>query len=173
MSKLKALAMLTSILAIALPSLAVAELWNDKRYICLTSQAAGWKKDAKHTDLDLTDPQTQYIIEPLAMVVKAAHEAKEGYFEVPISHSVKQVGSTETKALCVDSVGSLECFWWHSEVSGDLENAIISTIKEFKLHVGREIDDPIFMTRINTASAYFGSGRDRGPYLEVGECKQF
>ena len=173
MGMLKVFAGIISLLAIILPSFAVAELWNDRRYICLTSQAAGWK-NGSHTDLEITDPHTQYIIEPKAMVVKAAYEAKEGYFEVPISHSVKQVGSAETIALCVDATASsLNCFLWHSEVRGDLKNAIITRIEEFTMNDGREVADPISMTRINRRSVFHPTLSAGAPFLEIGECEQF
>ena len=173
MGMLKVFVGIASLLAIILPSFAIAELWKDRRYICLTSQAAGWKNGRQYTDLELTDPQTQYIIEPKAMDVKAANVAEEGYFEVPISHTVKQVGSTETIALCVDSVGDLNCYWWHSEVRGDLKNAIISRIEVFTMNDGREIEDPIFMTRINRTSVFHPILTDGAPFLEIGECEQF
>jgi len=172
MGMLKVFVGIVSLLATILPSFAVAELWNDRRYICLTSQAAGWKNDRQY--LELTKPQTQYIIEPKAMVVKAANEAKEGYFEVPISHSVKQVGSTETIALCVDATASsLNCFLWHSEVRGDLKNAIITRIEEFTMNDGREVADPISMTRINRRSVFHPTLSAGAPFLEIGECEQF
>ena len=174
MGMLKVFAGIASLLAIILPSFVVAKSWNyDRRYICLTSQAAGWK-NGSHTDLEITDPHTQYIIEPKAMVVKAAYEAKEGYFEVPISHSVKQVGSTETIALCVDATASsLNCFWWHSELRGDLKNAIITTIEVFTMNDGREVADPISMTRINRRSVFHPTLSAGAPFLEIGECEQF
>ena len=173
MGMLKVFAGIISLLAIILPSFAVAELWNDRRYICLTSQAAGWK-NGSHTDLEITDPHTQYIIEPMVMDAKAAYQAKEGYFGVPISHAVKQVGIDEPIALCVDVIASsLDCFWWYSDVRGDLKNAIVTTTKEFTMHVGREIEDPIFMTRLNAELANSLSDGDNTPLLEVGECNQF
>ena len=52
MGILKVFAGIASSLAIVLPSLAVTELWKDRRYICLTSQAAGWKSGGKYTDLE-------------------------------------------------------------------------------------------------------------------------
>jgi len=176
MGMLKVFAGIASLLAIILPSVAVAESSNnDRRYICKTSQAAGWKSGGKHTDLDLTDPQTQYIIEPFVVTAKYPRQAKEGYVEIPISHSVKQVGEGKILALCPESNGiDLRCHLWGSEIEphDDLENAIITEHIEFKMHVGRKTDDPLFMTRSNYYAVLFAS-LDSEPVIEVGECNQF
>lgn len=175
MGKLKVIVMLTSMLSIVLPSFVFAKSWNnDRRYICLTSQAAGY--NAKHTNLELTDPETQYIIEPMVMTAKSPRQAKDGYFEVSISHSVKKVGSDRILALCPDADGKeLGCFDWHSKTEpyNDLENAFISKSLVLTMYVGRKIDDPIFMTRINRLALYLRSAVIEDPIIEVGECNQF
>ena len=175
MGMLKVFTGIASLVAIILPSVAVAESWNnDIRYICKTSQAAGWKSGGKHTDLDLTDPQTQYIIEPLVVTAKYPRQAKEGYMEIPISHTVKQVGNDRILALCEDNDHSdLDCYLWASEIKphDDLENAIISSHIEFKMHVGGKADDPIFMTRNNYYSVLLSSERE--PMIEIGVCNRF
>ena len=176
MGMLKVFAGIVTMLSIILPSLVVAKSWNnDRRYICKTSQAAGWKSGGKYTDLDLTDPQSQYIIEPFVVTAKYPRQAKEGYNEIPISHSVKQVGEDEVLALCPESDGiDLNCHLWGSEIKphDDLENAIISEHVEFKMHVGRKTDDPLFMTRSNYYAVLLAS-LDSEPVIEVGECNQF
>jgi hypothetical protein len=175
MGMLKVFAGIASLLAIVLPSFVVAKSWNyDRRYICLTSQAAGWKSGGKYTDLDLTDPQTQYIIEPFVVTAKYPRQAKEGYMEIPISHTVKQVGNDRILALCEDNDHSdLDCYLWASEIKphDDLENAIISSHIEFKMHVGGKADDPIFMTRNNYYSVLLSSERE--PMIEIGVCNRF
>ena len=174
MGMLKVFAGIASLLAIILPSFVVAKSWNyDRRYICLTSQAAGWKNDAKLSYLELTDPETQYIIEPMVMTAKYPRQAKEGYIEIPISHTVKQVGNDGILALCEDNDDSdLDCYLWGSETKPhDIENAIISSHVEFKMHVGGKSDDPIFMTRNNYYAVLLSSERE--PVIEFGVCNRF
>ena len=174
MGMLKVFAGIVSMLSIILPSFVVAKSWNyDRRYICLTSQAAGWKNDAKLSYLELTDPETQYIIEPMVMTAKYPRQAKEGYIEIPISHTVKQVGNDGILALCEDNDDSdLDCYLWGSEIKPhDIENAILSSHVEFKMHVGGKSDDPIFMTRNNYYAVLLSSERE--PMIEIGVCNRF
>ena len=174
MGMLKVFAGIASLLAIILPSFVVAKSWNyDRRYICLTSQAVGWKSGGKYTDLDLTDPQTQYVIEPFVVSAKYPRQAKEGYIEIPISHTVKQVGNDGILALCEDNDDSdLDCYLWGSEIKPhDRKNAILSSHVEFKMHVGGKSDDPIFMTRNNYYAVLLSSERE--PMIEIGVCNRF
>ena len=173
MGMLKVFAGIASLLAIVLPSFVLAKSYfKDKRYICLTSQATGWEENGEYIDLDLSDPKTQYIIEPMEMIVKKGKYAQEGYIELHTSHTIKQLGLDDTLAVCMRTYHEyqMDCYSLH----GDLKNKI-GAYPMFIMHSTQGIREPIFMTRINIGLVYFPkiSSDHDDPVLEVGECKKF
>jgi hypothetical protein len=161
------------LLMFAIPALGVAKSFTEgKRYICETTQATGWDEEGKYTDLDLTDPETQYIIEPMIMTVKEAKYAEEGYIEHLTSHTVKQLGNDDLLAVCGRSynIYQMNCY----DTYGDLNNKI-ALVPNFIIHTTGSMRENIFMTRLNFTTIVFpviNSDHDN-PVLEVGECKKF
>ena len=172
MGMLKVFAGIASLLMLVMPTLGVAKSFTEgKRYICETSQATGWEEVGKHTDLYLTDPETQYIIEPMIMTAKKAKNAKEGYREYLTSHTVKKLGNDDILAICGDSYdeNQMDCYGTY----GDL-NDKIGTFPKFLIYTTGSKEN-IFMTRLNISVVIFPiitSFKDE-PVLEVGKCKKF
>jgi len=166
---------MAALLMLVMPTMGVAKaksFYEDKRYICKTNQAAGWVKGRKYKELSLTDPDTQYIIEPMIMTIKRANSAEEGYTEGQTTHSIKQLGLDDTLATCGWSYDrfQLECY----NTYGDLNNEI-GPNPEFIIYSTQGRGKTIFMTRINMGLVYhpkLSSGYD-DPVLEVGDCKKF
>ena len=176
MGMLKVFAGLASLLMLVMPTLGVAKSFTEeKRYICETSQATGWEEgweaEGKHTDLYLTDPETQYIIEPMIMTAKKAKYAEEGYKDYITSHTLKKLGSDDILAICGRSYDEyqMDCYGTY----GDLNNNI-GVYPNFIMHTTGSKEN-IFMTRLNISLVLFPkltSFKDQ-PVLEVGKCKKF
>lgn len=172
MGMLKVFVGIASLLMLVTPTLGVAKSFTEgKRYICETSQATGWEEVGKHTDLYLTDPETQYIIEPMIMTAKKAKYAEEGYKEYITSHTLKKLGSDDILAICGRSYDEyqMDCYGTY----GDLNNNI-GVYPNFIIHTTGSIEN-IFMTRLNISLVLFPkltSFKDQ-PVLEVGKCKKF
>ena len=176
MGMLKFFAGLASLLMLVMPTLGVAKSFTEgKRYICETSQATGWEEgweaEGMHTDLYLTDPETQYIIEPMIMTAKKANYAEEGYKEYITSHTVKKLGNDDILAICGDSYdeNQMDCYGTYGELNDE-----IGTFPKFLIYTTGSKEN-IFMTRLNISLVIFPiiTSFKNEPVLEVGKCKKF
>ena len=175
MGMLKVFAGIASLLIFVMPSLLQAKSIADgNRYICETIEAVGWKANGEFTDLDITKPETQYIIEPEVENFKIPKSSKEGFFNKVSTHSISLLGADKRLALCEAaswSAFSLECHNPHPV----FKDGAVSSLPKFFIALSED-GRGTFAKNFTTSAIYSNSFQDTTfdfPALEVGECKQF
>ena len=175
MGMLKGLVGCASLLMFVMPSLLQAKSIADgNRYICETIEAVGWKANGKFTDLDITNPETQYIIEPEVENFKIPKSSKEGFSDHVSTHSISLIGADKRLALC-DATSffnfTLSCYSPHSVY----EDGAVFSIPMFFIALNED-GRGTFAKNLTTTAIYansFQGGTLGLPALEVGKCKQF
>ena len=175
MSTLKVFVGLASLLMFIMPNLLQAKSVADgNRYICQTTEAVGWKADGKFTDLEISNPETQYILEPEAKTFKIPKCAKEGFFDKVSTHSISLLGADKRLALCYATSFfnfTLSCYSPHSVYE---DGAVFSTPMFFIAlnEDGRGTFAKNQSLAVIHANSFQNTTFDL-PALEVGDCKKF
>ena len=175
MGMFKVFAGIASLLIFVMPSLLQAKSIADgNRYICETIEAVGWKANGEFTDLDITNPETQYIIEPEVENFKIPKSSKEGFFDKVSTHSISLIGADKRLAFC-DATGyfnfTLSCYSPHSV----FEDGTVSSLPMFFIALNED-GRGTFAKNLTITAIYansFQGGTLGLPALEVGECKKF
>jgi hypothetical protein len=91
------------ILMLITPSLGAAEaIDGSSRYLCETETAVGWTgKDDNVLDLQISNPRTKFIIEPVDMTKTVVSSGPKDGSEAKISHRVTELGDPKVEFFCV------------------------------------------------------------------------
>lgn len=163
------------IVALCNPHWVSAKSFADgKRYICTIKSAAGWSTNGGLDQLEITEPGTQYIIEPTVQNFALPRFAKEGFEDVVASHMVKKLGDDQKSAICSATWmdDTVFCFVDTSIYEDEVQGAVFSTPR-FIIY---QVEENIFITKDETFSQFFVNKLDilvGRPSVEVGICDEF
>lgn len=188
MGMLKVFAWIASLLIFVMPSLLQAKSIADgNRYICETEEAAGWKEKGEITDLALSYPETQYIIEPKEINYLYPKLAEEAYINKTSTHTISLLGSNEPKALCNKGIRKNTMYCFRLSSNKFLEKGSVDPYQLFTITFNKT-GGYFLKNRTIPLMFFFNSMVDlltpndiskvdlwdiTGSVLEVGKCKKF
>ena len=186
MGMLKVFAGIASLLIFVMPSLLQAKSIADgNRYICETEEAAGWKENGEVTNLALSYPETQYIIEPKEINYLYPKLAEEGYIEKTSTHAISLLGSNKPEAFCNKGIQKNSMYCFKRSSNKFLEKGSVDPYQLFTITLNES--GGYFLKNRTTSFMYsfktmvdisndlgrVSLGGLASSVLEVGECKKF